>query len=380
MKKRLAILMLAGIMAVSVFTGCSSMNDNDVVATVNGDEISAGLANFYARMVQAQYETSYAGYMGDNMWSSEAAEGESYEESVKSQIMEDLQNLYLLEDHMKEYDVEVTEEDEKAIQEAAEEFDEKNGLEEKEKVSGSLDNVKRILTLMNIRQRVGNAIRATADTEVSDEEAAQKAMKYVMFSYRTTDEEGNSTDMTDDEKKELKKEAEAFAEDAKTAEDFAAFAAEKEYEAKDATFDAKESVTIPAELAEAADALGEGEVTDAVETENGLYVAKVTSLFDEEATAAEKQNIISERQQAKYNETLEAWREDADITVNEGVWKKIDFNELSVTMFVDESKPYEDEVQTDDRVEEDEEDIEESQDGEPEGETEEEAGGESAEE
>lgn len=358
MKKRLAILMLAGIMALSVLTGCSSMEESDVVATVNGDEISAGLANFYARMVQAQYETSYAGYLGDNMWSSEAAEGESYEESVKSQIMEDLQNMYLLEDHMKEFDVEVTEEDEKVIKEAAEEFDENNGLQEKEKVSGSLENVQRILRLMNIRQKVGDAVRATADMEVSDEEAAQKAMKYVMFSYRTTDDEGNSADMTDDEKKELKKEAEAFAEDAKEAEDFAAFAEEKEYEAKDATFDAEESLTIPAELATAADALEEGEITDVVETENGLYVAKVTSLLDEEATATEKENIISERKQAKYNETIEAWREAADITVNEGVWKKIDFNELSVTMFVDDSKPYEDKVQTDDRVEEDEEDEE----------------------
>ena len=355
MKKRFMILALAGVMAVSTFTGCSKMDENEVVATVEGDEISAGLANFYARMNQAQYETWYAGYMGDNMWASEAEEGKTYEESVKDQIMEDLQNMYLLEDHMKDYEIEISEEEEAAVKEAAAAIDEANGLEEKGKVSGSADNVERLLRLFTIRQKVGDAIRATADTEVSDEEAAQKAMKYVVFSYNKTDEEGSSTPLTDEEKEDLKKEAEAFAKEAKNAGDFAAYAAEKGYEAKDATFDAEETMAIPMELAGAADQLEEGGVTDVVETDNGLYVAKVTSLLDREATDAEKQNIVSQRQQEKYDEAIEDWRKDAKIFVAEKVWKKIDFNELSVTMYVDDSDPYADEVKTDDRVEEDEE-------------------------
>ena len=365
MRKRFMVLVLAGVMALASFTGCGKMEDNEVVATVDGDDISAGLANFYARMTQAQYETWYAGYMGDNMWASEAEEGKSYQDSVKDQIMEDLQNMYLMEDHMKDYDITISEQEEASIKEAARAFDEANGLEEKGKVSGSSDNVERLLTLMTIRQRVGDAIRETADTEVSDEEAAQKAMTYVTFSFNTTDEEGNSTPMTDEERKDLKKEAEDFAKGAKKAEDFAAYAAEKGYEAKDTTFDVEETFSIPAELAKAADKLEEGDVTDVIENDNGLYVAKVTSLFDEEATETEKQNIISQRKQEKYEETIEAWRNDAEITVVEKVWKKIDFNELSVTMYVDDSDPYADELKTDDQVEEDEE--EEDEDAEEDG-------------
>lgn len=354
MKKRVMVLALAGMMAVSSITGCGKMEDSEVAATVEGDEITAGLANFYARMTQAQYETWYAGYMGDNMWAGEAEEGKTYEESVKSQVMEDLQDMFLLEDHMKDYEIEISEQEEDAIKKAAEEFDEANGLEEKEKVSGSIETVERLLTLMTIRQRVGDAIKETADMEVSDEEAAQKAMKYVAFSYTKTDEEGNSTQLTDDEKADLKKEAEEFAKGAKDAKDFAAYATEKGYEAQDATFDAEEAMAIPAELAGAADKLEEGGVTDVVENENGLYVAKVTSLFDKDATEAEKQNIISQRKQEKYDEVIEGWRKDAKISVEDKVWKKVDFNELSVTMYVDDSNPYADEVKTDDQAEEDE--------------------------
>ncbi|MDO4311481.1 MAG: peptidyl-prolyl cis-trans isomerase [Eubacteriales bacterium] len=351
MKKRLAILAIAGAMAISTLTGCGGINDSDTVATVEGDDISVGLANFYARMTQAQYETYYAGYLGEDMWSSEASEGESYEEAVKNQVMEDLQNMYLLEDHMDEYDVSISEEEQTAIEKAAAAFDEANGLEEKDKVSGSKENVERFLTLTTIRQKMSNAIKAAADVEVSDEEAAQKAMKYVMFSYTTTDEDGNSAAMTEDEQAALKEEAESFAKEAKSADDFAAFASEKGYEAKDATFDADETIVIPAELAKAADALEEGGVTDVIETDNGLYVAKVTSLFDEDATETEKQNLISQKQQEKYDEIIEAWREEADISVKKNVWKKVDFNELSVTLHVDESDPYADSVKTDDQAE-----------------------------
>lgn len=77
-------------------------------------------------------------------------------------------------------------------------------------------------------------------------------------------------------------------------------------------------------MIEAADALEEGGVTGLVEGTDGYYVAKVTSLFDEEATSQKKEEIISQRQSEKYNEVLDGWREDAEITVDEKVWAKID--------------------------------------------------------
>ena len=349
MKRRLAVLALAGAMAVTSLTGCAGgLSDKDVVATVDGDEITADVANFYARFTQAQYETYYAGYLGEDMWSSEAEEGKTYEESVKDTVLEDLEDMYLLEDHMEEFEVEITEEDETSIKNAVAGFNEANGLDEKEKVSGSEKAVERLLTLFTIQAKMENAIKATADLEVSDEEAAQQKMQYVLFPFQSTDVEGNSVELTDDEKAELKKTAEAFATGAKTAADFASYATEQGQEAKDASFDGEETVTIPEELAKAADALEEGAITDVVESDNGYYVAKLVSLFDKDATETEKENIRSQRKQEKLDETLEKWRKDAKIEVNEKVWKKVDFNELSVTMKMEETEPYADEVQTDD--------------------------------
>lgn len=350
MKKRAVILLLAGLLAAGSLTGCGSLEDSDVVATVNDTDITAGVANFLARYTQAQYETYYAGYMGDDMWSGEGEDGETYQDTVKDSILESLENMYLMEQHMDEYEVSLSDEEKNAIKEAASEFDSANGLSEKEKVSGSTDNVERVLELLTIQKKVQDAIEAGADTGVSDEEAAQKSMQYVVFPFTSTDEEGNSVDLTDEEKAELKTTAESFAAGAAGAADFAAYAAQQGQTSQDATFDG-ETTTLPTQLVEAADALGEGETTGLVEGDNGYYVARVTSLLDREATDAKKQEIVSQRQQELLDDTIDGWREDADIEVHEKVWDKVDFTTLTVTMKQDEADPYTDEVQTDDQAE-----------------------------
>ena len=350
MKKRVLLFAITGLLAMGVLTGCGSIDENDVVATVGDKEISAGVANFYARYTQAQYETYYSGYLGENMWNTDAAEGQTYEEFVKDSVLEQLEKMTVLEEHMKDYDVSLTEEEKAVIEKSAKEFDEANTLESKEKISGSEKTVKRVLTLMAVQQKMAEAIEADVDTEVSDEEAAQKSMQYVLFPYTSTDESGAATDLSDDEKAEAKKKAESFAESAKTAEDFEALAKEQGVEAQKATFDA-ESASPNADLVKAADALKEGEVTGMIETDSGCYVAKVTSLLDREATDAKKESIVQERKTDLYNKTCEKWLKKDGVKVNKGVWKKVDFNELSVTIKQSSEEPYSDGAKTDDQAE-----------------------------
>ena len=126
------------------------------------------------------------------MWTQEVSEGKTYEDNVKDSVMDALQQMYILEDHMAEYEVVLTDEEKSAIQEAAKKFDEGNELEAKELVSGETEYVERVLTLLTIQKKMTDAVTKDVSTEVSDEEAAQKSMQYVSFPYTTTDEEGNS--------------------------------------------------------------------------------------------------------------------------------------------------------------------------------------------
>ena len=352
MKKRLFALALAGVLAAATLTGCGSLKGDETVATVDDTKIDADLANFFARYTQATYETYYSAYLGEDMWNSDASDGETYEESVKSSVLKSLEDMILLEKHMEDYDVSITDEDKAMIKETTQQFLDDNSLDDKNLVSGNKKTVNRALTLMAVQQKMRTAIQAGADTEVSDEEAAQKSMDYVFISYQTKDDSGNSKDVSDDEKAQLKSQAEAIASGLKEGGDLNALAEEQGATVQTLTFD-KDTTSPDEDLIKAADALGEGESTDVIETEKGCYVAKVTSLLDRTATDSKKSQIVQERQTKLYDDTLKKWRKKADIKVHKSVWKKVSFQKVSVKMKTETQTPYTNQVQTDDQAQTD---------------------------
>ena len=342
--KRAAAVTAAGVgvlAAVSV-TGCSGSIDTDaVVATVGDEEITLGVANFYARLTQGEYETYYASMMGmtaEDMWAQEYDEDTTFEEQIKDSVMESLEDMYVLSQHAADYDIALTEEEESAISDAAEQFEADNTDAAKEAVSGYKKDIEKVLELVTIQNKMDSAMKEGVDEEVSDEEAAQKSMQYVLFSYTTTDDSGNSTELTDEEKEELKTTAQSLADRTAAGEEFATVAEELGAEAQTATFDS-ESTSPNEDLIAAADALqNEGDVTELVETDSGIYVAELTSLLDREATDAEKESIVEQRRQDQFDSLLEEWKDAIEIEVNDRVWNKVDFIDQGVTVVTPEEE------------------------------------------
>ena len=352
MMKKMLVLALAGIMAISTLTGCKTVktvDSEEVLMTVNGEEVKAGVANFYTRYTQAQYDASYKSYYGANMtadqWETEVSEGVTYEEYLKETALEMMQIMVLAEQHMSDYDVELTDADKEAIAKAVEEFVAENSKENRDKVSGDEASVERFLTLQTIITKMQLAIADTVDKNVTDEEAAQKKMEFVYFSYSKANDEGVAEELTDDEKEALKKDAELFVQNVKGGADFAKEAESRELTVEELTFDA-ESSTISAEAIMEADGLALGEVSDPVDTTNGIYVMKLVSEFDEEATDAKKDEIVEQRQSDEYVAVCQKWMEEAEIEVNEDVWAKVDFKELTINIIVEETEEEADSEET----------------------------------
>lgn len=340
--KRAAAVTAAGVLAAVSVTGCSGSIDTDaVVATVGDEEITLGVANFYARLTQGEYETYYASMMGmtaEDMWAQEYDEDTTFEEQIKDSVMESLEDMYVLSQHAADYDIALTEEEESAISDAAEQFEADNTDAAKEAVSGYKKDIEKVLELVTIQNKMDSAMKEGVDEEVSDEEAAQKSMQYVLFSYTTTDDSGNSTELTDEEKEELKTTAQSLADRTAAGEEFATVAEELGAEAQTATFDS-ENTSPNEDLIAAADALqNEGDVTELVETDSGIYVAELTSLLDREATDAEKESIVEQRRQDQYDSLLEEWKDAIEIEVNDRVWNKVDFIDQGVTVVTPEEE------------------------------------------
>ena len=65
--KKAALLAMAGVLTAASVTGCSGAIDAEAtVVTVGKEKVPLGVVNFYARMMQGQYETYYAGQLQKN--------------------------------------------------------------------------------------------------------------------------------------------------------------------------------------------------------------------------------------------------------------------------------------------------------------------------
>ena len=389
--KRILAAGMCASMAMGLLTGCSSSND-EVVAKMGDTELTLGEANFMLRYSQAQTQ-SYLGAMfgeGTNVFQQDlTGSGQAYGETVKESVLNDLKDMTILEQHMSDYNVELTDEDKAAIEEAAKQFIADNSKDVLKEMSATEETVSRVLTLYTIQSKMETAIEADVDTEVSDEEAAQKTIRYAYFTIPETESEtedtteaagegesetateavsadetetASETETVAETETEAASETEAVSEDAseETSEDTTESETEESSEKKEtretvqgiidavqggetledavkAVDDSKsltsysygaDEETLNENLKNVADTLSDGEIaSEPVEGENGFYVVQMVSTFDRDATDQKKEEIIKDRKSELYNNKLSEWDTES-FDINEKVWDKVTFDDI----------------------------------------------------
>lgn len=372
-----------GFMAAAVcLSGCGKLDGTQTVLTVNDSTLTLGTANVALRYQQSQmysyYSQMYAmyGMAMDELWDTEVEESTAseaseasetseaseasgssvaeeaedtgtgktttYGEQFKDSCMDGLTDMLLLAEHMGEYGVEFTEEDQAAAEDAAAAFVEANDGDILEADGITAEDVAEYLRLLTIKDRMFDPMVADVDTEVSDEEAKQSTITYISVlnsTYETdSDEEDADTEETEEEKEE--KSAAAKAQAKEVAENIydAVKNSPADAELKDvvaaidadatvstSTYGSTESSTgLDEAVREAADTLSDGEFYDGViELDNSYWIIRMDAVVDREATDKEKENIVSTRKTELYQDILEGWRDAASTTVNTSVWKKV---------------------------------------------------------
>lgn len=142
-----------------------------------------------------------------------------------------------------------------------------------------------------------------------------------------TDPETYSTvEFTDEEKEQLKDVAKSIEEAVDNGD-----ALEEVCEAfgysdgiTNGTYDADDD-KLDAAVKEALDSLKEGETSALIETDTDLYIVRLDSETDEEATEANRESIIKTRKDELYDSVLEGWQETDGWTVDEKVLSAIEF-------------------------------------------------------
>ena len=340
MTKKTAVVALAGVMAAGMLTGCGEkeLDGTKTVATVDGTEIPLGMLSLSVREGQAQAEAMYKSFMGGSdysIWGTEAEEGKTYGEQAVEQALEDIELMCILKEKAADYDVEITEDDEKAIADAAAAFMSANTEDTLKTLAVTEDQVKTYLELETYKSRMHDPIIADVDKNVSDEEAQQSSFNYVSIS---------TSDLSDDEIKQKKEDAQKildglnadpdgdFGEIAKSVDDSYTVlsgsfdtnedASEEESDDEDET--TASSSNYPDEVMKVLRTLKDGEVgPDVIEADSAYYVVKLDKVNDEDATATKKESIISTRENELYTETTDKWLDEADIKVEKKVLKTL---------------------------------------------------------
>lgn len=344
MNGKIACGILASAILAGSFSGCGKLDGTQTVATVDGEKVTLGLANYIVRDQQAQMESYYqmmAQSYGMDMstmqiWDEKTEDGKTIGESTKDDAMETIHTLYAMKSHADEYDVTISEEEKNKIDEAAKSFMEANSAETLEKLAVSEGDIVTYLELLTYRQKLHDPMVADVDQEVSEKEANQSTVSVVKFSTAGTekDDEGNTIELTEEEKKAKKEQAQQLLDKLKASENVA----EADMDAMAQEIDenlyaytpsfttaGSENDTLEQSVINAVANLEDGQlVQEVVEGVDAYYVVRLDKKLDEEATANKKESIISEREQEQYDELVEDWTKDSKLKVEKNVWKKVE--------------------------------------------------------
>ncbi len=332
MRKNMAGLLILLFVMTTALTGCTGSNKLNSTAeamNVGGVSVPLGEVNFYLRYQQTQVQGMYGAFFGEDFMNQDLMGlGTPYGVTVRDTVVETLQEYYVVEAHAEELGVSLTDEEKNQAAEAARTFLAANDSKALNAMSADEATVTHVLQLTALQSKVYADRAATIDTEVDPASVAQKRISYVVSSIAgTADEEGNVTELSEEETAEKRTQMETILADAKAGGDLNAAAEAQEMTASSMTY-GKDGSSLEEAVQSAADALSDGEFSDIIETENSLYIVYMESTFDEDATETARENELSRREQAAYDEWYTPLFEETEITVNDEVIQTLTFDRI----------------------------------------------------
>ncbi len=330
-KSNVKLVVLAMIVALGVFlTGCQS---EDVVAEVNGEEIS--VEDF-----MNEYEISKKGVIaqfGDDILDEVGPDGQTLRDSIKNTTVENLILQRVIEQEATKMGIEITEEE---LDSSFAEFIESEGGEENYnnyiEENGISDEYMRSMMAQQL-MLIEYQTAFIEETEISDERAQEffeenkESLVAINASHILLSEE--------EEAKEVLARIE-------NGEDFAEIAKEESLDSGSAVNGGNlgyfsKGKMIP-EFDEAAFALEEGEISDLVKTDIGYHIIKLEDKKDNYDELKDK--IINMMKHDEFEETVTQLRENADVKIYEEVLAEIDSEEAKDAEAEDQETEEMDEV------------------------------------
>ncbi len=350
-RKKAGLWLAGGFLAFSLITGCSQKKeetkgditqeeasqgdisleenqkksqtpaaDESILMSVGMETVSKEEAEAYLFFLKHQYE----GEMGTSIWKYKV-EGQTLEAYAREQIQSLLTQVKITKQVADKEGISLTEDELDEARNSAQDYLELISEEEKEEVQSYLSEelLTQIFAENILANKVFEITTNDVDTNISDEEARQVTIQYLMVMTHGTDRNGVKVDMTDEEKKEARNKTNKLLKEAKETSNFFTFA--------ESNTDAQE-VQISFSMADAPESLKKisfqlqsGQTSAVVAGQNGYYIVYCVNDNDEDATAEKKEELIQERQRDSFEQKFTKWSADYEIVVSTTLWNKLKF-------------------------------------------------------
>lgn len=339
--RKFNIIAIVTALAASTLAGCGTANtkidfDPDhIIASIKDSDVKLdyATANTYVRIMQAETYDYAQGVMeedetpSDDIWSEVLTEKtengyQTYGEVFKDETLDNLKTMLVSEEHMDDYNITFTDDEQERWNTVADDFVEKTDDAALEAMHADKASIVNTLRLMAIQDRVKTKVKKEADVTVDDTDVQQTT-----FSYTTV-----YKDSFDD--------PEQTAKDIKTAfeksedKDFSAAVSEQGITSSDVTITTNDpdydEIGLDKDLVDEIMKLNDGECGYYTDKNGNIEVFYMTAKNDKDATDAKRSSKEEEKKTEYYNDTIEKWKDAAEIEIDKKAWDSIKVNKNAI--------------------------------------------------
>lgn len=320
------IVLALSIVLLNVATGCTIGKNTRVVFTTGFDKNelftigkSSGTSeelNVYMFNTMNHYVAIY----GEDILY-KRMNGTTLQQNIRDMSLARLVKIKIMNLLAKEYEVFLEPEEQAAAAEAAEAYYGSLAEEEIDVLKVNVALLTRMYQEYAIAEKVYDSIVADITPEISDDEARIITVSQIFFKTYYYDAKGAKQRYGTNARIDIHKRALGVQDRLLAGESFELLATEYN-EAAETTVILGKGVADP-EYEAAAFALGNGEMSDLIETADGYVLIKCLNAYDREKTDANKATILDEHKRKGFDAIYEKFADGLDREMNDSLWDKV---------------------------------------------------------
>jgi len=327
MKKKIRMVWLPVFLIIVLLTGCGKLNRDTKIVLTTGfakDEVFRIETSscykeevmVYLTNMQNQYEQVY----GSDIWEVDAG-GVSLEESIKESVLAQLAQIKTMNLMAENYGVHLDDTEKTKVEAATKIYYDSLNKTEKEAMGISKSTIEKLYTEYAMANKVYEYIIQDVNPEISDDEARKITVQQIVVRTYRRDANGKQIPLDEDEKLYAYHKLNGAKARAAGGEDFEVLMDEySDSTERTLSFGKGEMDSVYEEVAFN---LGNQEVSEIFELEDGYYLIKCTNTFNKEETDANKIKIVEQRRNDIFSQEYDGFVNGLIRNMNQEVWDEI---------------------------------------------------------